>query len=67
VSDEQQGQGLGSKLLDYVIDIGKDMKLETIYGYVISENNRMIHLCTQRGFQIEPAEEGITKGVLKLS
>jgi acetyltransferase len=66
VGDEWQGQGLGSKLLDYIIEIGKDMTLETIYGYVISENVKMIHLCTKRGFQIEPAEEGITKGVLKL-
>jgi acetyltransferase len=66
VGDEWQGQGLGSKLLDYIIEIGKDMTLETIYGYVISENVKMIHLCTKRGFQIEPAEEGITKAVLKL-
>jgi acetyltransferase len=67
VGDEWQGQGLGSKLLDYIIDIGKDMKLETIFGYVISDNVKMIHLCTQKGFEMEPAEEGITKGVLKLS
>lgn len=67
VGDEWQGQGLGSKLLDYIIDIGKDMKLETIYGYLISDNVKMIHLCTQKGFEMEPAEEGITKGVLKLS
>jgi acetyltransferase len=67
VGDEWQGQGLGSKLLDYIIDIGKDMKLETIYGYLISDNVKMIHLCTQKGFEMEPAEEGITKRVLKLS
>ena len=67
VGDEWQGQGLGSKLLDYIIDIGKDMKLETIYGYLISGNVKMIHLCTHKGFEMEPAEEGITKGVLKLS
>ncbi len=67
VGDEWQGQGLGSKLLDYIIDIGKGMRIETIYGYLISDNVRMIHLCTQKGFLMEPEEEGITKTVLKLS
>jgi acetyltransferase len=67
VGDEWQGQGLGSKLLDYIIDIGKDIKLEEIYGYVVSDNVKMIHLCTNKGFKMEPAEEGISKAVLKLS
>jgi acetyltransferase len=67
VGDQWQGQGLGSKLLDYVIEIGKDMRLETIYGYVISDNVRMIHLCTKKGFQMEPQEEGIAKMLLKLA
>jgi acetyltransferase len=66
VGDQWQGQGLGSKLLDYIIEIGKDMKLEKIYGFVIPDNVRMIHLCRKKGFKMEPAEEGITKAVLKL-
>jgi acetyltransferase len=67
VGDEWQGQGLGSKLLDYIIDIGKDVKLEEIYGYVVSDNVKMIHLCTNKGFKMEPGEEGISTAVLKLS
>jgi acetyltransferase len=67
VGDEWQGQGLGSKLLDYVIDIGKDIKLEEIYGYVVSDNVKMIHLCASKGFKMEPVEEGVAKAVLKLS
>jgi acetyltransferase len=67
VGDEWQGQGLGSKLLDYVIDIGKDIKLEEIYGYVVSDNVKMIHLCASKGFNMEPVEEGVAKAVLKLS
>jgi acetyltransferase len=66
VGDQWQGQGLGSKLLDYIIEIGKDMKLEEIYGFVIPDNIRMIHLCRKKGFKMEPAEEGISKAVLKL-
>jgi acetyltransferase len=67
VGDEWQGQGLGSKLLDYIIDIGKDVKLEEIYGYVVSDNVKMIHLCINKGFKMEPAEERISKAVLRLS
>jgi acetyltransferase len=67
VGDEWQGQGLGSKLLDYIIQIGKDVKLETIYGFVIRDNVKMIHLCRKKGFEIEPTEEGIAKVVLRLS
>jgi acetyltransferase len=67
VGDQWQGQGLGSKLLDYIIQIGKDVKLETIYGFVIRDNVKMIHLCRKKGFEIEPTEEGIVKAVLKLS
>lgn len=66
VGDEWQGQGLGSKLLDYIIEIGRSMGLETIYGYVMTDNVKMIHLCAEKGFCNEQEEEGITKTVLKL-
>jgi len=43
------------------------MRLETICGYVILDNLRMIHLCTKKGFQMEPQEEGTAKMLLKLA
>jgi acetyltransferase len=67
VGDPWQGHGLGSKLLDNIIEIGKEMGLETIYGYVIADNAKMISLCTKKGFVFEPAEEEISKATLKLS
>ena len=66
VDDLWQGFGLGSKLMDCVIDIGKDMGLETIYGYVISNNARMIRVCTRKGFNLEPVDEDTQKAILKL-
>ena len=66
VGDQWQGKGLGLKLIDYIIQIGKDMSLETIYGYVISNNTKMINLCTQKGFKMEPADEEVTKATLEL-
>lgn len=67
VGDQWQGQGLGSKLFDHIIEISKDMGLETIYGYVSSDNTKMIDLCTKRGFMMEPPEEETVKAILKLS
>ena len=67
VGDRWQGHGLGSKLLDYIIEIGREAKLDEIYGFVISENVKMMNTCAKKGFVAEPAEEGISKIVLKLS
>ncbi|MGQ9530213.1 MAG: bifunctional acetate--CoA ligase family protein/GNAT family N-acetyltransferase [Candidatus Bathycorpusculaceae bacterium] len=67
VGDQWQGLGLGSKLVDYIIEIGKEMRLKTIYGFVISENAKMIHLCTKKGFRIEPVDSETSKAVMELS
>ncbi len=67
VSDAWHGRGLGSKLLETIIDIAKSMVLDSIYGYVMSENSKMMSLCTKKGFGMEPFEEGVEKATLKLS
>jgi acetyltransferase len=67
VGDRWQGHGLGSKLLDYIIEIGREAKLDEIYGFVSSENVKMMNMCTRKGFVAQPAEEGVSKIVLKLS
>lgn len=67
VGDEWQGLGLGSKLIDYIVQIGKDAGLETIYGFVISDNSQMINLCTKKGFKMEPFDEEAVKATLNLA
>jgi acetyltransferase len=67
VGDEWQGLGLGSKLVDYIIEIGKDMKLETIGGDILSRNLKMTRLCTKKGFKIEPVDKDTVRAVMKLS
>jgi len=64
VGDQWQGIGVGSKLLDYIIEIGKDMGLKTIVGYVILSNSAMLHMCTRRGFVMEPLDEETMKATL---
>ena len=57
VSDSWHGLGLGSKLMDYIIDIGKDLKLETIYSDVSPENTKMLNLCSNKGFRAKSSDE----------
>jgi acetyltransferase len=57
VADSWHGQGLGSKMMDYIIDIGRDLKLETIYSDVSPENTKMLNLCNNKGFTAKSADE----------
>ncbi|UCH31666.1 MAG: bifunctional acetate--CoA ligase family protein/GNAT family N-acetyltransferase [Candidatus Bathyarchaeota archaeon] len=67
VSDQWQGLGLGSKLVDCIVKIGKDMKLKTIHGDILSQNLRMLGLCTKKGFSIKPLDEDMIRAGLDLS
>lgn len=67
VGDQWQGLGLGSKLMDYIVEVGRDIGLGSIYGYVMSSNSKMISLCTKKGFKMEPLDEEMTKATLDLS
>jgi acetyltransferase len=66
VGDEWQGLGLGSKLVDYIVEIGRDMGLESVCGDVLSRNLKMFRLCTKKGFRMEAVDEEITKATLDL-
>ncbi|MFP3985724.1 MAG: bifunctional acetate--CoA ligase family protein/GNAT family N-acetyltransferase [Candidatus Bathyarchaeia archaeon] len=66
VGDKWQGQGLGTKLLDCIIETAEDMGLESIGGDVMSENQKMLYLCTKKGFKMTPIDEEVTKATLDL-
>ena len=66
VGDQWQGLGLGSRLVDYIIEIGKDMALEKISGDILLNNLKMVRLCTKKGFKMEPIDEEMTKATLDL-
>jgi len=52
VSDEWQGQGLGTELLRRLIEIGRVEKLTRISGQVLAENHAMHHICRKVGFEV---------------
>ena len=66
VADPWQGLGLGAKMVDYMIEICKDKKLETIYGFMLSDNSRAIDLFEKMGFTIKYLSDGTVKGTLNL-
>ncbi len=64
VADKLQGLGLGSKLMDLLIEIGNDMRVDKIYGYVSANNYKMLKLCQKKGFKVETLDEETTKASL---
>ena len=53
VADPWQGLGLGSKMVDHMIEICKDRELETVYALTLPDNYRAIRLLNKRRFTIQ--------------
>ena len=66
VADKWQGQGLGTKMVDYLLEIAKEMGVEEVYSIMLSDNQRALHLTQKMGFQIEYLPDGNVKGTLSL-
>jgi len=66
VADPWQGLGLGSKMMDYVIEICKDKKLETVYGVMLTDNYRAIDLMKKMGFTLKYSDHDTVKATLNL-
>ena len=59
VRDEWQGKGVGRVLLENLIVFARDKKIESMNGYVLSENIHMLSLMRKLGFQLSkiPCED----------
>jgi len=58
VGDKWQRLGLGSELLDYTFEIGKDKNIKKIYGIVLKDNIPMISLCQEKQFKFTDGDPG---------
>ncbi|MGC8817014.1 MAG: bifunctional acetate--CoA ligase family protein/GNAT family N-acetyltransferase [Candidatus Hadarchaeum sp.] len=58
VADKYQGKGLGTKLMDMLIEFAQEKGLETVYGIIMRENKKMVRLAQKMGFTLKPSEEG---------
>jgi acetyltransferase len=66
VGDQWQGLGLGTKLVDYTLEIAKEMGIETVYAIMLPDNNRALNLTKKMGFKLEYLSDGTAKGILDL-
>lgn len=53
VNDRYQGLGLGTELLQSLIDIGRQEQLSRITAEILPENYTMQHVCTKVGFSLQ--------------
>ncbi len=65
VADPWQGLGLGSKMVDYMIEICKDIGLEMVYALVLPDNYRAIKFLRKRGFSVQYVDDE-AKAILSL-
>lgn len=66
VSDPWQGQGLGSKLVDCIIDIAHDKGVKYVYSDVLFNNEKMLRLAENKGFNKEIIEYDTIKIIKSL-
>jgi acetyltransferase len=66
VGDKWQGLGLGTKLVDYALEIAKEMGVENVYSIMLPDNYRALSLTKKMGFNLEYLSDGTVKGVLDL-
>ncbi|MFA5572211.1 MAG: GNAT family N-acetyltransferase [Candidatus Bathyarchaeia archaeon] len=66
VSDYWQGLGLGTKIVDYTLDIAKEKGVENVYAIMLQDNYRAISLTKKMGFAIEYLSDGTVKAMLDL-
>ena len=57
IGDQWQSLGIGSKLMDSLIKIAKEKDLDKIYGFVMSDNYKMLNLCNRLGFKSEKVDD----------
>ena len=66
VVDRWQGLGLGTMMVEHIVNICRDKKIETIYSFMLSNNYDGIKFLKKMGFNIEYSVDGDIKGVLDL-
>jgi acetyltransferase len=53
VADKWQGQGLGNKFTDYILEIARKKELVKVYANVLKANTVMVHMFKKRGFKLK--------------
>lgn len=68
ISDQYQGQGLGTEFLRQLIRIAQQEELEGIVAYILPENRPMQKICQRLGFTVQKdSEQGMMVAELALN
>ncbi|MFM2066857.1 MAG: hypothetical protein RLZZ584_1766 [Pseudomonadota bacterium] len=57
VADDCAGMGLGSRLMDSIMEVARDKGLTEIEGLVLTQNDRMLKLMVSLGFAVKRFDE----------
>ena len=66
ISDQWQRQGLGTKTVEFTLEIAKEMHVETVYAIILPDNHKALNLTKKLGFKLEYLNDGIVKATLNL-
>ena len=65
VSDQYQGQGIGTAMLVHLLEMGKQEGVKQVVAYLLSENRGMRAICLKLGFRLE-READLIKAIIDL-
>ena len=57
VSDDYKGQGIGSRLMQSIMDVARSKGLSEIVGLILTNNSTMLKLMASLGFRVGPFAE----------
>ena len=57
VADDYKGQGIGSRLMESIMEVARDKGLSEIQGLVLSNNTDMLKLMRSLGYQVKAFSE----------
>jgi acetyltransferase len=66
VTDEWQGHGIGTVLMDYCVRIARELEIRTLWMEILRTNSKMLHLSTASGFKEAGTDDDMVRVVLEL-
>jgi acetyltransferase len=67
ITDEYQGQGLGTELSRRIVEIARAEKMERVIAEIMPENIHMQRVCRELGFRMDQHADGGVRAVLEIS
>jgi len=58
IADAVQGRGVGTRMLEMLASIARDHHIQTFEAYVLSDNDRMMRVFLDSGFEVQRRLEG---------